>query len=56
MTTGELVKSEVMIALGANFASREFKYCCQEYVNLLQGNNIKISISEFANPCDNAKI
>ena len=31
------------------------QYCCQEYVNLLQGNNIKISMSERTNPYDNAK-
>ncbi len=32
------------------------QYCCQEYVNILQGNNIKISMSERANPYDNAKM
>ena len=31
------------------------RYCCQEYINILQGNNIKISMSERANPYDNAK-
>ena len=32
------------------------QYCCQEYVNILQENNIKISMSERANPYDNAKM
>ena len=32
------------------------QYCCQEYVNILQGNNINISMSERANPYDNAKM
>ena len=32
------------------------QYCSQEYVNILQGNNIKISMSERANPYDNAKM
>jgi len=32
------------------------QYCCQEYINILQGNNIKISMSEQANPYDNAKM
>ena len=32
------------------------QYCCQEYVNILQRNNIKISMSERTNPYDNAKM
>lgn len=32
------------------------QYCCQEYINILQENNIKISMSEHANPYDNAKM
>ncbi|MCX6384000.1 MAG: DDE-type integrase/transposase/recombinase, partial [Actinobacteria bacterium] len=32
------------------------QYCCQEYVNILKENNIKISMSERANLYDNAKI
>lgn len=32
------------------------QYCCQEYINILQENNIKISMSERANPYDNAKM
>ena len=32
------------------------QYCSQEYINLLQENNIKISMSERANPYDNAKM
>lgn len=32
------------------------QYCSQEYINILQGNNIKISMSERANPYDNAKM
>lgn len=32
------------------------QYCSQEYINILQKNNIKISMSERANPYDNAKM
>jgi len=32
------------------------QYFSQEYINILQGNNIKISMSEHANPYDNAKM
>ena len=32
------------------------QYCCQEYINLLEENNIKISMSERANPYYNAKM
>ena len=32
------------------------QYCCQEYINILKENNIKISMSERANPYDNAKM
>ena len=32
------------------------QYCSQEYINILQKNNINISMSERANPYDNAKM
>jgi len=32
------------------------QYCCQKYINILKENNIKISMSERANPYDNAKM
>ena len=32
------------------------QYCSLEYINILQANNIKISMSQRANPYDNAKM
>jgi transposase InsO family protein len=32
------------------------QYCCQEYISILRQNNIEISMSERANPYDNAKM
>ena len=35
-------------------SDRGIQYCCSDYVNLLQENNIKISMTENGDPLENA--
>jgi hypothetical protein len=39
-----------------NYDYQGIQYCSQEYINILKESNIKTSMSERANPYDNAKM
>ena len=50
MALKEMTQIEGLI----HHSDRGIQYCCEEYVELLQRNNIKISMGEAGNPYDNA--
>ena len=50
MALKEVGSSEAMI----HHSDRGIQYCCEDYVELLKNNKIKISMGEVGNPYDNA--
>lgn len=50
MALKEMTETEGLI----HHSDRGIQYCCEEYVELLQGNKIRISMGEAGNPYENA--